>query len=71
MRCNASSLCHFILLHRTSVKLINMFFQINIALGSNPTPYCRVALNIDPSFDFPYHLDIAPIGFLIKMRSDE
>jgi len=43
-----------------------MLFWNNIALGSNPTPYWRVALNIDSSFDFPYRLDIAPLGFLIK-----
>lgn len=66
MRCNASSLCHIILLNRTSMEIINMLFWNNIALGSNPTPYWRVALNIDSSFDFPYRLDIAPLGFLIK-----
>lgn len=68
MRCNASSLCHIKLLNRTAVELINMLFQINIALGNSPTPYWRVSLNIGPSFGFPYHLDIAPLGFLFKDR---
>lgn len=43
-----------------------MLFWNNIALGSIPTPYWRVVLNIGSSFDFPYHLVIAPLGFLIK-----
>lgn len=68
MRCNASSLCHIILLNRTAVELIDMLLQINIALGSNPTPYWRLSLNIGPSFGFPYCLGIAPLGFLFKER---
>ena len=65
-RCNASSLCH--ITEQNCSGGHKYAFSDKYCLGSVPTPYWRVSLNIGPSVGFPYHFNIGPLGFLFKDR---